>query len=97
MASQLQTLTKTVAESPTFSMDFTAKLPASVTPSSITSYGYSGADSALTLGTPAILGNTVLNTFSAGTDGVKYRVQVIIVGSDGRTYEGDGYLLVKNP
>jgi hypothetical protein len=89
----LQTLVKQPAESRLYSMDFGANLNgagiASVTSVTATPTG-------LTVGASTISGTKVSFRCSGGTDGVTYKITVVIVDDavDPNTLEGEGNLQV---
>ena len=86
-------LIKQPSESRVYTMRFFPNMAAIDTISSITSV--EATPSGLTLGTPQIVGQTVVVRVSSGTTGVRSHFTFKVVSSTGDNLEGDGWLLVQ--
>ncbi len=97
-----QQLVKQPTETRTFSIDFSALLASGESIKSsgpapvVTSQFAGGATTDLTIGTPAVVGNTVEFTIAGGTDCERYRIECLITTSSGQILEGDGILKVRD-
>lgn len=78
------------------SMDFAAWLNTGVTLSSpiVTSSSYGCPTSDLVITSVFVVAQTVEMTISGGTDGNRYRVEVVVNTSEGEVLEGDGIMEV---
>ena len=94
-------LYKQSSETRIYNMDFT-NLLGTATISSITSVASElrggGVSTSLTLGSSSIVGSSKQVQFSiaGGVHKNTYRIEVVVVTSDGQTLEGDGLLMVTN-
>ena len=83
-----------------FSMDFnrvldTGEIIESI--SSVTSEKYGGSTSDLVISSTEIINSTGVSMFiSSGTDGSRYRIEVLVSTNAGQTLEGDGILMVSD-
>lgn len=96
----LVVLVKQPAESREFAMDFTNLLVGSAL-SSVNSVVQAnqnkvGGSTALTLGTPAVDGDSVTVQISDGTDDENYKITAEVVDTAGNTLEGEGMLYVRD-
>jgi len=85
-------LKKQVAESRKYTMDFSPNMASSETISSVTSV--TATPTGLTIGTPAIVGQTVEVQISVGTNNTLHHVVFKIVTSAANTLVADGWLQV---
>ena len=86
-------LDKQPTESDLFDIDFTPKLAAGDTISSVTSV--TTAQSGLTIGAPTLSTTKVQVRISSGTSGTLYKITAIVFTANGNTLETDVYLRVE--
>ncbi len=90
-----KTLIKQPGEDLLYGMDFTNLLATSETITTVTSVSEI-TTSDLTIGSGTINGSIVEFRVSGGTNGIGYRIEVIIVTSDSNTRVGDGLITVRD-
>lgn len=90
-------LTKQPSESRTYTFDFGNNLQEGESIASINSFTYAADDTALTAGTPAFAGDLVQCRLSGGTDGVNYKITVIVTTNTpfSNVLEGEANLFVR--
>lgn len=88
-------LVKQPGETLPYAIDFTNLIPTGDSLSSVTSVTATPSGSGdLTLGSASISGTQVQFTIEGGIEGKMYRVEAIVVTTDGSILEGDGRLFV---
>ena len=90
-------LKKQPSEVKKFSMDFSNVLESNelILTTNVTSQLYSGGTSDISISSVSIVDQTGVSMFiSSGTDGSRYRVEVLVSTNTGQTLEGDGILIV---
>lgn len=87
-------LVKQPGENRLYSMDFAANLDDGETIASVTSVSCtpSGLDISTT---PVANGTQAQQRIFGGTDGVQYKITIVVLTSGGNTLEGEGYLTVR--
>lgn len=92
-------LKKQPSEVKKFSMDFSNVLESNelILTTNVTSQLYSGGTSDISISSVSIVDQTGVSMFiSSGTDGSRYRVEVLVSTNTGQTLEGDGILIVSD-
>ncbi len=101
--SSITTLKKKADETLHFDMDFTNRMATGETiedsspaPAATQTRQGGTASTDLTIGSLAVSGQTVTMTISGGTDGRKYKVNILITTSTGQILSGDGILSIRD-
>lgn len=93
-------LMKQPSEVRKFSMDFNKVLEVGETIDSIVSISsekYNGTVTDLSISSSGLISTTGVSMFvSSGTDGNRYRIEVLVATNAGQTLEGDGILVVSD-
>lgn len=95
MRRDIDTYEKQPSESRLYEFDFSGKMTAAETISSVTSVTPSPA-SGITVGAPTTSGQVVQVRISSGTADTTYKLTVIVVTSAGNTLEMEGRLHIRN-
>ena len=97
----LQTLVKQSYEERIFQFDFSGKMEAGATLSSVVSctsanQGFVSGSGDITIAAPSVSGVFLQALFSGGTSGELYKVTAKAIDSTGQKLEADGYLRVQD-
>ena len=97
----LQTLTKQSYEERVFSLDFSGKMAAAATITSVVSIvptieGYVTGSTNVTVASITIVGQLVQAIYRGGTSGEVYKITAKVLDSDSQRLELDGYLRVQD-
>lgn len=97
----LQTLTKQAYEERIFQFDFSGKMEATATISSIvsiisTNLGNVSGSTNVTVASAAASAQVAQALFSGGTSGETYQITAKVIDSDGQKLEADGLLRVQD-
>ncbi len=87
---------KQPGETVIWDVDFKLNLPSGVTLTGTPTANVVGDDASLTVTSLVISGTAVQATYAAGTDGKRYRVEIVVNFSNGEIREGDVYVIVRD-